>query len=614
MRKRIVALFAALLMGASALGFAACEAQVHSWDEGALTTAPTCITPGVMTYTCTDCGAVRREVVDANGEHHWSAYECDEEMHRRTCTLCGAEEEGAHGFADQAAVGNQICTVCGYETPLTEYAYRVAFDCDAHVTITIYRTQDYSSGEAADVAYSRDSDTGELVKNGDGQVNFSIEVDFGYELAGEIAVTPDTGYKNLKGPEDTGRENTWRITKIGADLTVTVRTQIAALDLPVVEVDTQEGAPVLDKENYVTCTVSLSNTQEEYCFEQHTAGIRGRGNSTWYYPKKPYRIKFDEKTSLFGWPENKSWVLLALYQDFSNIKDYAAFALAAATGGDAFVPHAQHVELYLNGEYMGLYLLTDQVDENAGRTGVEEDFAPDATQVPFLVEWDEYAYDEGTEGVDWFRIVNEDSGVTSYYAVKYPESDERYTQAQFDYIRDYIQTVNALCHDASVTREQFEEYIDLTAFLDYYFVQEIMGQSEINWKSIYMSKTSMGKLVMGPVWDFDWSAGGPMSNGGTGWTDQWCSTTNWFAYMLNVEWFREAALSRWTQILPALTQVQSSLAGYKQTIAAVAERNALLWDFDEEDALPGFSEYYDWVVEYIGKRIDAIGVLLGYTQ
>ena len=103
---------------------------------------------------------------------------------------------------------------------------------------------------------------------------------------------------------------------------------IKSTGLPRMDVATEGGAKIKSKENYVDCTVSLSGTDGEYCFDKLDAGIRGRGNTTWrFFPKKPYRIKFDEKTSLFGEKKNKSWVLLAMYNDFSPVKDRLAFGI-----------------------------------------------------------------------------------------------------------------------------------------------------------------------------------------------------------------------------------------------------------------------------------------------
>ena len=163
----------------------------------------------------------------------------------------------------------------------------------------------------------------------------------------------------------------------------------AESELPIIIINTENQAPILNKTDYVTATFEMSNADANNIAEK-AIGIRLRGNFTYILPKKPYRIKFDDKTSLFGRTKNKSWVLLADYYDLSHIKNYSAFALAAKLGGMSFAPLAVHVNLILNGKFQGLYLLSDQVDENKGRTNVKVDDLPEE-EVPFLVEIDVWA-------------------------------------------------------------------------------------------------------------------------------------------------------------------------------------------------------------------------------
>ena len=371
--------------------------------------------------------------------------------------------------------------------------------------------------------------------------------------------------------------------------------------LPRIDVVTENGAKILSKEEYVNCTVSLSGTDAEFCFTDAAAGIRGRGNDTWrYYPKKPYRIKFEEKTALFGEPKNKSWVLLAMYNDFSLIKDRLAFTMADSLGGDGFVPAYYYAELYLNGAYQGIYLLTDQVDENKGRTDVKADFAPEDTAVPFLVELDARAPEEGVEGVDWFSV----SGHP--YAIKYPEADERYTDAQFAYIKSYIETVDTLCRKPDVTFEELSEYIDVDSLIDYYLVQEVMGQPEINWKSVYMSKTADGKLKMGPVWDFDWSAMGPSTgdskNNYRGKYDGFRSADNWFAALYEGSpAFRTALTARWSEARANILSAIDTVEQEKDVIARAAKRDRMRWHWYRVGG--GFEACSDEVIDWCRNRI-----------
>ena len=371
--------------------------------------------------------------------------------------------------------------------------------------------------------------------------------------------------------------------------------------LPRLDVITENGEKIRSKEEYVSCMVTLSGCDDEYAFSDASAGIRGRGNDTWkYYPKKPYRIKFDEKTSVFGETKNKSWVLLAMYNDFSLIKDRLAFTLSDSLDNSSFSPSYNYVELYINGKYNGIYLLTDQVDENKGRTNVKEDFSEDAIEVPFLVELDARAPDEGEEGADWFYVGER------AYAIKYPEADERYTEEQFEYIKGYVEAVDALTKKKNVTLSELSEYIDVQSFIDFYLVQEIMGQTEINWKSIYMSKAVGGVLVMGPVWDFDWSVTGPSTGRYSdiykGKYDGFRSDGNWFMnlYTGSAE-FRSAVAERFNEIEPTLSAALLGGREKKEMLSAAAKRDKLRWHWYR--LTMNFDESFDEVIEWCRGRM-----------
>lgn len=381
-------------------------------------------------------------------------------------------------------------------------------------------------------------------------------------------------------------------------LTVSLYSLMQDTGLPRLDVVTEDGAKIKSKEEYVDCTVSLSGADDDaYNFENAEAGIRGRGNDTWlYYPKKPYRIKFSEKTSVFGEAKNKSWVLLAMYNDFSLSKDRLAFFLADKIGTENFVPSYNYVELYLNGKYKGIYLLTDQVDENSGRCEVKEDFSEESREVPFLVELDARAPEEGKEGIDWFAVGNK------YYAVKYPEADERYTDLQFEYIKGYIETVDALVRREGVTLTEISEYIDVRAFTDYYVIEELMGQPEINWKSVYMSKKIDGVLVMGPLWDFDWAARGPSvgsnRNAYKKATEGFRGVDNWFVSLYNSSpEYRGFVCERWREIRPDIEDALVEFSAGRDTILKAARKNHFKWYFYSPIVFykSEFNKTLDWI-------------------
>ena len=174
---------------ATATSVTACKggSWSHSWNAGTASS-------GLMTYTCTKCGAVERQTIPATV----SVDACDHSV-------------------DQAAIVDE--------------GYTVTFAGDSGVSsITVYETQDYTgastSVSATGSTVSRSSATGEPDSTGDGQVNFTVVLKDGYALD-SVSVTAGT-YKNIKGPTDTGLAKTYRVTKISADTTITITTVACA--------------------------------------------------------------------------------------------------------------------------------------------------------------------------------------------------------------------------------------------------------------------------------------------------------------------------------------------------------------------------------------------------
>ena len=153
-------------------------------------------------------------------------------------------------------------------------AYKITFACDENVSVLVYNTQDMSgTGEAATTAYSRDGESGDLLKDGNGQVNFKLVFKSGYELEG-VDITE--GYNNLKGSADTGVENGYRITKITADLTVTVTSKAEGT----VEDLTQGYKVTFVCDEHVSVTVYKTQNMTEGGEQTNTAYSRESGTGT----------------------------------------------------------------------------------------------------------------------------------------------------------------------------------------------------------------------------------------------------------------------------------------------------------------------------------------------
>ena len=281
---------------------------------------------------------------------------------------------------------------------------------------------------------------------------------------------------------------------------------------PVIKIITANNAPIVSKEDYLDAKITLSDNKGEINLDNVDAGVRGRGNYTWTLDKKGYRIKFNKKQAMLSDYKCKSWALLPNYTDKTLLRNYYALNVAKNMDGFAWSSNAELVELYLNNEYLGVYLLCDQTQVNENRVDIEE--GSQDVDTGYLIERDVNALSEQdkVEGRDYF-VINNDKYLDNPipYVLKSPEypskkdydSDEEFEvaktayMAQFNYIKDYITSVfNAI---QSGDFELFSSLCDVNSFVDYFLLDQMFLNFEIDrFSSFFMHKDKGGKLVAGP--------------------------------------------------------------------------------------------------------------------
>ncbi len=273
----------------------------------------------------------------------------------------------------------------------------------------------------------------------------------------------------------------------------TFKVEVIYSGLPVVFIETPGGKAIPSKwEDWLSGSkVTVYNPDWTIDYEGDT-GVRGRGNSTWSYPKKPYALKLDSKAKILGMPKHKRWVLLANWMDRTLMRNSVSFELASRSGL-AYTPRGQFVELIVNGRHDGNYFLCEHIKVDENRVNIDE-LDEDETDGGYVMELDAY-YDETFK----FRSPVRDLP----YMFKDPDE---VNDAQFEFIRNYVSELEyALYDDHRFAEGEYMDYIDLDSFADWWIVMELTGIWEPNHpKSTYMHKDKGGKLVMGPVWDFDW--------------------------------------------------------------------------------------------------------------
>lgn len=344
-----------------------------------------------------------------------------------------------------------------------------------------------------------------------------------------------------------------------------------ATGLPVVYVDTEGGQGVYSKEEYVPAALHIDGTPEHEGISTPVAcSIRGRGNTTWSWPKKPYLIKMDSKTSVFGLPKHKRWVLLANFMDRTLMRNLVSMHVAQLTSL-SWTPHCVPVELVLNGQHLGSYLLIEQVRVDKNRVNITEmstkDNEGDALTGGYLLELD-FHYDNEFQWKE--RNIP--------FAVKSPDPEE-ITSQQKAYIKAYVKEVSDAVYGAGFKDPEagYAKYLDVDSFIDYWIVFEVMCNHELgNPGSVYFHKDRGGKLVAGPCWDFDWGVLSFYTSAGE--TSLVNGNAIWYGRLFQDPAFKSRVKARFEELLSQLETIPDYMDQCEALLERSAKLNFALWN------------------------------------
>lgn len=270
--------------------------------------------------------------------------------------------------------------------------------------------------------------------------------------------------------------------------------------IPVVYINTAEGQNIVDKVTPVSAGFVLDPTISEYegvgTWEQPLEmTIRGRGNYTWKQAKKPYKLKFSEKVSLCGLPKSKHYALLAHIVNTSHVwaDNEMAYEMARIIGMP-WAPHTVPVELVLNGEYLGVYFLSETIRIEKNRLNIfeQEDGETDSEIIPYgwLIELDNSGGN---------LKIQEKENLTLRFTFHSPEnlSDE-----QWSFISQEMQTLTDAIYDED-NPDKWTEYFDAKSLAQYFIIREILHDSDAYSGSFYFykDKEENAKWHFGPLWD-----------------------------------------------------------------------------------------------------------------
>ncbi|MCR5262380.1 MAG: CotH kinase family protein [Clostridiales bacterium] len=441
--------------------------------------------------------------------------------------------------------------------------------------------------------------------------------------------------------------------------------------LPVIYIETENGRTVNSKTKYINASMRIETGKggeyphSLYAEKEGGISIRARGNSTYWQDKKPYKIKLDTADDLLGMGVSRHWILLANVYDRSFLRNELAYAFSAELGMTYI--KTRHVELVLNGDYKGLYQLTESIRIEKDRIDIRnwkktaKEIASKLTDDPeaadLLAEemetdlsWVDTRYftDGGGKTFDLSEYID-DLDITGGYLFEldeYYDKNSKFTTAHnmpvmidtpenaytsdsmMEWCEDYFRhaenaMISADFHDRE-TGKHYSEFIDVDSFVDYWIVNQAFKNVEILWKSCFMYMDCGGKLTFGPVWDMDWSSGNHVNLSDTSAAlDQWRigdggEREYWYRSLYDDPWFVQKIKDRWFEVRGILQRYIDSIDSLCGRLSEAAALDRLRWgdhhmSFEDEcgalrDWLDARAEWMDVQLSKRDPNIDGKGI------
>lgn len=367
--------------------------------------------------------------------------------------------------------------------------------------------------------------------------------------------------------------------------------------LPTLSITTNSGAPITSKDVYAAATYRLAGT-DNVTLAEGALDIRGRGNSTWSMPKKPFRLRLASSTALLGMPANRHWVLLANYADKTLVRNDVAFELSRRLGME-YTPRSQFVDLTVNGNYEGIYQLTEHVRIGSNRVNVPELQASDtsATAITggYLIEVDE------RRGEDFCHA---SSRTPMVFCFSNPETLREPAWARHRaYITSYLDRVDSVIFSPGFADPLvgYAAYLDVASLVDYYLIQEWFKNVDGNLRlSTYLYKKRSGKLHVGPIWDFDIAMGNVNYLGADNPSGWHIRTAPWFTRLFQDPAFAARVRGRWNElrINGTLDSLDAYIGARQAYLGKVQQRNFQRWPILNTWVWPNRVVTGSWEGEY----------------
>ena len=402
-----------------------------------------------------------------------------------------------------------------------------------------------------------------------------------------------------------GDTNAELSTNLETDLNIYPVFSLNFLDVPIMTIDTIDSQPIVSKEEYLQCVITIFNIDGTTDLVEAGAQIKGRGNATWYYPKQPYRIKFNSKQKVLGMNKNKNWALLANYCDKTLLRSAIGFKTSQLIGKE-YTVDSRFVVLMLNGEYLGLYQIAELIKEGSDRVNISDD--------GFIIENSQY---DDKENKFYSAVDN------NFYNFKYPDDDE-ITELQVAYAKSAIDSFESVLYaDDSIAFSEeygYRNLIDVESFAKWFLIHNVLLNVDTNRYIYKYDNTDSSKLFMGPVWDFEWSIGIGWYYGDRPYPNHELVVSIYQERLLEDSYYKSVVKSIWEQVRDTIKQdLIAYINGLAEDMADSIALNFQKWQIlDQQISVGGiplgsFIAELECDIAYLSMHVDWLdGIIMAW--
>ena len=302
--------------------------------------------------------------------------------------------------------------------------------------------------------------------------------------------------------------------------------------------------------------------------------IKGRGNSSFVMTKYGYKIKLAEKESMLGMPKDKEWDLISNFRDRSILRNYITYQLAGILG-DEYFPKGKFIELYLNRQYLGIYLLVEHVKVSKSRVDIPKSDSSFLFEKTSATTTDGALFTSGLGYIFKFRQPKEPSEESRALLENHIDDFENFLQSKNIYKLDLI-----------------GNWIDIDDFVRYYWIQEFTKNIDGHRRSIFITWETDSFLKMGPVWDFDLGYGNSLDvkSGPEGWLIR---KYGWNRYLFKNKDYEARIREYWKKNRSAFVATLDSIDSMSEKLAKASPNEFKKWPILENDSRWPFHEKFD---------------------